>query len=326
MLRQLLTILGCALILALPGCALVTTGTGFEKGDLLRVEHAPARSVYDLASMEEEIRGSMCLRVWAKVREVRDERPVYAKVEVTTHQGWAFRPSFFMWPVNAVRTPLGLASCGFSALSIGAHYSAVGVAFVVGCASGILLGGPWVALTGQSGENILIWAYCGAAVPLAVIETVLLPLDAVHWLIHGTPLYPLTREMFSQRGTYMSPWQAALASSWRFAWDYQVYPPLPWWPGESKTRRVVPGEEIVGDWAPKAVGPPPTWVTSATFRLRRGNEVKDLEAFNGLATINLDEMSKDLRPGETLAFTIEADVPGGGTVSRLFTPPFAATR
>jgi hypothetical protein len=60
--------------------------------------------------------------------------------------------------------------------------------------------------------------------------------------------------------------------------------------------------------------------------LRRGSEVKRLEPTNGVATIDLDEMSTALQPGETLAFTIEADVPGGGTVSRLFTPPFAEAR
>ncbi len=108
---------------ALAGC---TVGPRFQRGPKLRTEQRnarhhgrirpPGRPHLDAAPPG--------LVVWLDSRTTTsaEERDIYQKVQVIGHRRLSFEPTFFLWPYNLVRAPVGLVGCAFVGLDMGLHY------------------------------------------------------------------------------------------------------------------------------------------------------------------------------------------------------------
>ncbi len=289
---------------AMGGC---TTHIRYEKGEVLRTERQVVESgtSYRLAFREELDAAPPALAVWVEaVRTVTEERrPIHAKREVYLAGRWLFEPGFFLWPVNLVRTPLGLAGCGFSALSVGAHWgaAAVGVVFAI----------PATAVTpilsGSGGQmNLMRTGGAFTLVGVAIVETVLLVIDLPHKAVHGTPLYPVTRN----RPDFPEAWGRAIKGSWAFAWDYKVYPPFFMRRKSTVRHRDVPGEEVPGQWTRAEYAEEPEVADVGSFVFEGRGWRRTVEAADGECRINLLAVVQASGAVRTLTFTVKAATPG----------------
>jgi hypothetical protein len=292
------------------GCAVHVR---YEKGPQLDTERRLLASEvsYRLASRQETTDGRPVLVVWVEAEGtyVEERRPLYGRVEVYLTRSLTFRPAFFLWPANLVRTPVGLLGCGFSGVSLGAHMLAAGVGAVVA-----LPGTHYLSRAAGGTTETDAMRIAGTIVGLCtlVLETPLLVLDIPHCLVHGTPLYPVTRS----HSAFPDAWGRAIASSWRFAWDYRAYPAffLGW---EFRTRRRdVPGT-VEGEWERTAVRDCRPVLDTPEFVLEGPGWQRTVAAAQGEARVDLRELARETGARLVLRFRAEAQAPQG-SVSRDF--------
>ena len=105
-------------------------------------------------------------------------------------------------------------------------------------------------------------------------------------------------------------WLTAVERSWRFAWDYRLYPPFIIWPVTEK-RREVPGEVMFGEWTVDADSRRVKPVTVREFRLGGEGWTRTLKARLGKYTIDLRSLAEELRQEEVLRFRVSANTPKG---------------
>ncbi|MFW6189121.1 MAG: hypothetical protein ACOC7T_01700 [Planctomycetota bacterium] len=314
-------LLAAALAAGAGGC---TVAPRYERGERLRTESRVADRApqYELRALRRLDAPSPHLLVWVDVREkVTEEwRPVYRKVEVTGRRRPSFEPEFFLWPWNAVRTPVGLTGAAFSTVDWLSHYVAAGAGAAVGLVS-TSISYSYLKTAGALGLVQMTpttgYETSGALtqVAVAVLETPLLLLDWPHGLLHGTPVYPV----FRNRDEFPGGWLEAIGDSWRFAWDWTAYPPFFIWYRTDLTRRELPDQVIRGglrrreeftDWRPAEV---------SKYRVS-GPRLDRALPGGGLVRIELSELRSLQRPSGPLRFTLTAHT-AGGPVSRRFTVP-----
>jgi hypothetical protein len=299
-------------VLSVCGC---TMGRGTAEGQLLRTERGrllrtEQRALYEDASchLVDSISvhmGYPYLSLTVVADGLVDEVcRVYQEVEVYRVEGWAFQPRFFLWPVNLVRTPLGLLGWTSSGVAAGGHYAAMTAGIAVIGVVGLIVELPARALGSHIGDVM------GISLPLGMLATGLLEVgllvvDIPHGLVHGTPLFPVVRG--SDR--FPGAWWAAARRSWEFAWDYQAYPALPVLPATER-RRAVPGGELSGDWTVDEGSRRSAFVDVGEFRLIGDGWVETVPAPEGRGMVGLLPLAERRSDGDVLRFRVEADIPG----------------
>ncbi|MFO7959163.1 MAG: hypothetical protein R6X33_18915 [Candidatus Brocadiia bacterium] len=306
-------VLLAALAVLVGGCAVPTR---FERGEHLRTERRFVQSEpeYRLQSLEQLDAEPPKLIVWVDVREWTSEetRGVYQKVRVEGTRGLALEPSSFLWPWNVVRTPVGLTGLAFSGLVCGGHYVAAGAGAVAGIA-GTVIAWPYVRLGQRTGlvtvrdPDARSTTGTFAQVMIGLFETPLLIVDLPHKLVHGTPIYPVFRNLPS----FPDRWLGAMDDSWQFATDWQAYPPFFVWARTSESRSVVPGETLKGGWTPRRT--PGEWDLAPMDRLRlTGDGWSEVRRSPGaMAEIDLRSLAAARARGGTLRFAVEVSVSTG---------------
>jgi len=316
-----------ALLTMVGGCAVPPR---FERGEVLRTENrvVEAEPEYRLQSLEQMNADPPRLIVWVDVRRWRREetRRAYQKVLVEGVRRLSFEPGFFLWPCNVARVPLGLTALAFSGVVCGGHYVAAG-AGVVGGIAGTVIAWPYVRLGQRLGlvtvhdTHALGTAGAFAQVMIALFETPLLVVDLPHKLLHGTPIYPVFRNLPS----FPDRWMEAMDASWNFATGWHAYPPLFIWARISERRSIVRGEAMKGPWTPRLA--PGEWDLAPMDRLRlKGDGWNEMRRPDGaMAEIDLRSLAATRGRGGTLRFAVEVTTPSG-TLTKAFSYSTAGLR
>ncbi len=301
---------------ALAGC---TVGPRFERGPKLSTEQ---RNLVTTA--EYAVQGACHLEgappalvVWLDRRDTTsaEEREIYQKVQVVGHRRLSFEPTFFLWPYNLVRAPVGLVGCTFIGLDMGLHY----VAGFLGAGLGVVT--TVVTYTFLNTITLFqvgdITGY-GLAADLTqlfvfVFESPVALLDLPLKAPFGLDTYPITfsRKSFPQR------WVMAMARCWKHAWGFRAYPPFFVWMRTDEVTSDVPGETMEGAWTPsKQTG---DWKLAPTdsFIVESDGHMRVVQAVGGLARIDLRELSAGMARSDTLDIKVTARTPQGA-VSQSF--------
>ena len=270
----------------LPGCL---TTTSREPGTRLRTERRAemVRSEYRLVSEEKTDPGDpMVVMVRLERRDVEQvsERDISKAVIVRTRRTLSFEPRFFLWPVNLVRTPIGLVGCLWGTTTTGLH-TTLGVLATVTLVP--LLAAP-------PGE-----------VAFAVLE---LP----QIVLSGQPGWPWTRRWLGGNRDalkrYWSTSGAFIGTWWDFAWGYRAYPFIIML--VKKQTRQETDTEYVGDWQDK--GEQPTDydpVPFHEFTVRAGERETTVTAdAAGNAKVDLRDLSRHVCFDGRLSLSVEARV------------------
>jgi len=312
--------------------AILLTGCGghvaYVKGRPLRTEPPRVTSIPEYQLVVDDTQaGTWQVSLQRRDRIVRETQTIYEKVEVRDQTEW-FQPDFLLWPVNLVRTPLGIAGATVSTVSMVVHFvgaeiggglAGMGVMILASPLSlPVAIFGGWDAAGAFLGGTFRIFA----GVVAAPVETLLgATIDLPQTFIWGTPVLPITRVILAggalnedelSKG-FFDPWQEAIRSYWKFASGYEAYPPFLIWPEKVQRRRVVSGEEMPGEWVPQE--PQYTdWQMVPIQRLFLQGEGwgHTVQAQSGTVTIDFRQVVKeeDL-PWGLLEFTLVAPLPDG---------------
>jgi hypothetical protein len=309
------------LLAAASTCAGCRLPTRYERGELLREETRTldAEAEHRISWVDHLDEEPPKLIVWVDSREtlVEEFRRVHRKVQVDTRRRLSLEPSFLLWPWNVIRTPVGLTGCAFSLSLCGGHYLAAGVG-AVGGVVGTLAAWPWISLAhswvgvGEPGSEALGMAGAMSMLLIASFELVLLPFDLPHTFIYGTPVFPV----FANRREFPDEWLYAVEDCWRIAWGYKAYPPLPVWTRRVEERIVLPRQEIEGPWTRRTtIG---DWQLGQVhaFQVSAPGWSREIYAANRMAEIDLRLLASELKPAETLQFTVQAQTPDGPLLRR----------
>jgi len=307
-------LVGIALLAtAMAGC---TVAPHFERGARLRTEqrNVVTTSEYAVQGAPHTDRVPPTLVVWLdrRVTTKAEERELYQKVEVSGRRRLSFEPTFFLWPYNVVRVPVGLVGCTFVGVDMGLHYAAGFVGAGAGVATTVLTYIALNACTLFSVADLRDTTGYGLAADLTqlfvfVLETPLVVVDLPAKLAYGAAFYPiaLNRPSFPQR------WVQALAASWHHAWGFRAYPPFFVWMRTEEMRRDVPGETMAGGWTPNEQTGDWKLAGADSFIVESGGHMRVVEATGGLASINLAELAAGMDRSDTLDVKVTAQTPQG---------------
>jgi len=310
------TLAFAALLILCSACA----GPRCVRGKLLRTEHQTLDEAVScrLAYREEFDRSPPSLVVWVEGQRIVQERvrPVYEQVRVSPVRKWGLHPDFLLWPVNVVRTPLGLAGCAASTASFGLRLGGT----ALGTAAGALASLP--AMPPAYGLQAM-----GLSRPEATVAFMLVPplrraadmvttplsvLDIPAALIEHSPLSSLWRGKPS-----LSRWARSMKTYWRFAWGYESYAPFLVWPKVAEQRREPTGGTVPGDWTAVERVEEPARIVVQSFVLRTSSRTQRMEPTRGQCRIDMLALADGLPDGQAVRFTVLAPSPTG-VVSRDF--------
>ena len=273
------------LVCPLQGCFTTTVA---RRGKSLRTESKAekVRTEYQLVTAEEITIGKPVVvvkvehRDWQKI----SEREIFQTIVESTKRTLSFEPRFFLWPVNLVRTPIGVVGCIWGVTITGVHtVSAVavgtatglapGVGLIVGSAfsiwflgpvavMGMVLGGFMVigvmaAVVGQKDNDASKFGRFFPSAGMAIVELALAPVELPQLIWCDQPGFPFTRRTFDTESTALSRyWSSSgtfIGAFWNFAWDYEAYPFIVM-PARKVSSRIG-DREMTGDWQDKGEQP-----------------------------------------------------------------------
>ena len=301
----------------LAGCS---SHVKFVEGDKLRAEERElGRSLqFQIKTVPriEKNKPSLSLALQQRHEVQTERRDVYQKVEVYKKLSWV-HPDFFLWPVNAVRTPLGMAGCAVEGTFIAVHAtlaevvgSAMSVGFGVGLMPIDLLILPFD--TDMAGD-FLTWRFKAGWTAGEVIGDTPSVILETPQMIGGGPLYPFTRNAFANWGKAN---KRIFKGLWRFAWGYEAYSPFFIWPKKSsERRRDVPGETLPSrprtGWQKQTV--PTEWqdVPNQAFTISGSKSDGTVTAPGSTVTLDLLTLAEGIHYSETLRFTARVKTESG---------------
>jgi len=261
------------------------------------------------------------LVVWLDSRPTTtaEERDLYQKVEVSGRRRLSFEPTFFLWPWNVARVPVGLAGCVFSGMDAGLHYVAAGVGAGAGVTATVFTYIALNACTLFAVSDLRDTTGYGLAADLTqlfifVLETPLLVLDVPHKLAYGTPIYPVAMNSKS----FPERWGQAIGRSWHYAWDFKAYPPFLLWMRTEEARSDVPGETMPGAWTRRDQTGDWALAGADSFIVESGGHMRVVRTEAKLASIDLRELAAGMARTDTLHVKVTAQTPQG-PVSEEFT-------
>ncbi len=300
---------------ATAGC---TVAPHFERGPKLSTEqrNVVATPEYALQGAGHTDRVPPTLVVWLdrRVKTSAEERDIYQKVEVSGRRSLSFEPTFFLWPYNVVRVPVGLVGLTFVGLDMGLHYVAGFMGAGLGVVTTIVM---YAALNTISLFQVGDITGYGLAADLTqlfvfLFETPLAVLDLPLKPLFGTTTYPiaLNRKSFPER------WAQAMGASWHHAWDFHAYPPFFIWMRTEEIRRDVPGETLAGGWTPGEQTGDWKLAGADSYIVESGGHMRVVQGAGGLASINLAELASGMDRSDTLDVKVTAQTPQGAVSGR----------